>query len=82
MYTTLVVLVLVLIANAGAFSVMKSSSIVNRKTSMSMSMNNIPVDLITGIIKLLLLYFYYLLTNMNNNMIYNILLIIIIIYKI
>ena len=48
MYTTLVVLVLVLIANAGAFSVMKSSSIVNRKTSMSMSMNNIPVDLITG----------------------------------
>jgi len=58
MYTTLVVLVLVLIANAGAFSVMKSSSIVNRKTSMSMSMNNIPVDLITGIITLN--YYYYI----------------------
>ena len=49
MYAFSVVLALVLLANAGAFSVMKSSSIVSRKT-LSMSMNNIPVDLITGII--------------------------------
>ena len=50
MYAVIVVLIVALIANAGAFSVMKSSSIVNRKMSMSMSMSNIPVDMLVGML--------------------------------
>lgn len=49
MYSTIIVLVLV-IACVNAFNVMKSSSLVSRR-SMTMSMANVPVDVLSGMYK-------------------------------
>lgn len=46
MYSTIIVLVLI-IACVNAFNVMKSSSLVSRR-SMTMSMANVPVDVLSG----------------------------------
>ena len=53
MYSAVVIVViLALLSNAFAFSPMKSSSVV-RRSAVSMSMTNVPVDVLTGMLSLL-----------------------------